>query len=93
VILRLTGAFFVAICFLTLTQGMAVGVDVEGLIRLAVWIGLVKSLLMCWWPRHLISRMDRVFSRPVLVRPFGLVALAAGVVFLLAGKHLQDAGL
>lgn len=89
VVLRLTGAFFVAICFLALTQGMAVSVDVEGLVRIAVWIGLVKSLLMCWWPKHLISRVDRVFSRPVLVRPFGLLALAAGVLFLLAGNHLQ----
>ena len=93
VILRLAGAFFVVICFLVLTQGRAVGVDVKGLIRLAVWIGLIKSLLMCWWPKRLISRMDRVFSRPVLVRPFGLVALAAGVLFLLAGSYLQGAGL
>ena len=93
VILRLVGALFFVICFAVLTRGMYISLDVEGLIRLVVWVGAVKSLAMCWWPKWLMGPMDWIFSRPVLVRPFSLVPLAAGVLFLLAGNYLQGAGL
>ena len=93
VTLRVVGAFFFVISFLALTRGVAVGVSVEGLVRLTVWIGVLKSLLMCWWPQRMIGNMEMVFSRPALVRPFGLLALAAGVLFLLAGNYLQWTGL
>jgi len=92
VILRLAGAFFFVISFLVLTQGLSVTMDVAGLIRLTVWIGLAKSLFMCWFPKLAARRMDLVFSRPALRRPFGLLALAAGILFLLAGNYLQGAG-
>jgi hypothetical protein len=90
---RLVGALFFVLCFLVLTSGVSIGVDVKGLVRLVVWVGAVKSLVMCWWPRWLIGRADWVFSRPVLLRPFSLIPLAAGVLFLLAGNSLQGAGL
>jgi len=93
VLLRVVGAMFFIISFLVLSQGVAVGLDVPGLVRIAVWIGVVKSLLMCWWPERFLGRMDRVFSRPALTRAFGVLALAAGVVFLLAGDYLQGAGM
>ena len=43
VVLRAFGALFFVLSFLTLTRGLAVGFDVEGLVRLTVWIGGVKS--------------------------------------------------
>jgi len=92
-LVRVVGAFFFVITFLVLSRGIAIGLDVPGLVRIAVWIGAVKSLLLCWWPERLLGRMDRVFSRPALTRAFGLLALAAGVVFLLAGDHLQGLGM
>lgn len=93
VTLRVVGAMFFVASFLALTRGLAVGVSVEGLVRLTVWIGAAKSLLICWWPQRMIGHMDLIFSRPALVRPFGLLALTAGVLFLLAGNYLQGAGL
>ena len=93
VLLRVLGALFFVISFLVLSEGVAIGVDVPGLVRLAVWIGAVKSLLMCWWPQWLLGRMDRVLSRPALTRAFGAIALAAGVLFLLAGDYLQGSGM
>jgi hypothetical protein len=88
VVLRVVGALFFVICFLVLTEGVLISLDIEGLVRLTVWIGAVKSLLMCWWPKRLIGRMDWVFSSPARTRSFSLVALAAGVLFLLAGDYL-----
>ena len=93
VILRIVGALFFVICFLALTQGLLVSLDIEGLVRLVVWIGAIKSLVICWWPDWLLGRTERVFSRPVLARVYGLIALAAGVLFLLAGNYLQGAGI
>ncbi len=93
VLLRVVGALFFVISFLVLSQGVAVGLDVAGLVRIAVWIGAVKSLLICWWPERFLGRMDRVFSRPALTRAFGMIALAAGVLFLLAGDYLQGSGM
>jgi hypothetical protein len=92
VTLRVVGAFFFVISFLVLTRGMSIGVDVAGLVRLTVWIGAVKSLLMCWWPKWVMGRVDWAFSRPAATRLFSLIALAVGVLFLLAGNYLRGAG-
>lgn len=91
VTLRVVGAFFFVVCFLALTRGLSVGLNVEGLVRLTAWIGAVKSLLMVWWPQRMIGQIDMIFSRPALVRPFGLLALLTGVLFLLGGNYLQGA--
>ena len=93
VLLRVLGALFFVVSFLVLSEGVAIGLDVPGLVRVAVWIGAVKSLLMCWWPNRLLGRMDWVFARPASTRAFGLLALAAGVLFLLAGDYLQGTGM
>lgn len=93
VLLRVVGAMFFVISFLVLSRGVSIGLDVAGLVRIVVWIGTVKSLLLCWWPERLLGRMDGVFARPALTRALGIVALAAGVVFLLAGDYLHGAGM
>jgi hypothetical protein len=92
VILRVVGALFFVLSFLALTERLSIGFDVEGLIRLTAWIGAVKSLLLCWWPRRMMGRMDWFLSAPARTRLLGLIALAAAVVFLLAGDYLQGRG-
>ncbi|MFH1267588.1 MAG: hypothetical protein ABIK89_17860 [Planctomycetota bacterium] len=89
---RLVGASFFVISFLALTRGIAISVDVAGLIRLVVWIGAVKSLFICWFPDRYADQVEWIFTRPWLVRPFSLVALVAGALFLLAGNYLQGLG-
>jgi uncharacterized protein YjeT (DUF2065 family) len=91
-LLRLVGALFFVLGFLVLTRGVSIGAHVEGLVRLAAWLGVIKSLIICWFPRHFAGLVGWIFSRPVLLRPYGLIALAAGVLFLLAGRYLQSPG-
>ena len=88
-LVRLVGACFFVISFLALTRGTAISLDVEGLVRLVVWIGALKSLAICWFPERYAGQVEWVFTRRWLVRPFSLVAVVAGILFLMAGNYLQ----
>jgi hypothetical protein len=92
VLLRLLGAFFFVICALPLAENAAIWPSVAGLIRLMAWLGGVKSLWICWWPGSFGRQVDWLLSRPALLRPWGVLALVAGALFLLAGNYLQGLG-
>jgi hypothetical protein len=89
VVLPLVGGLTFILCFLTLTQGLAVGLTVAGLVRLVAWLGLIKGLVICWCPEHYGRRIELIFSRPLLPRLLGVIALILGVLFLLAGNWLS----
>ncbi len=90
VVLPVVGGLVFILCFLTLTQGLAVGLTVPGLVRLVAWLGLVKGLVICWCPEHYGRRVEMVFSRPLLPRLLGVIALVLGVLFALAGYYLPS---
>jgi hypothetical protein len=95
VVLPLVGGLTFILCFLTLAssfasgQSLGVGLTVAGLVRLVAWLGMIKGLVICWCPRHYGRRIERIFSRPLLPRLLGVVALVAGVLFVLAGNWLS----
>jgi hypothetical protein len=94
VVLPLVGGLTFILCFVTLSssfsagQGLAVGLTVAGLVRLLAWLGMIKGLVICWCPSHYGRRVERIFSRPLLPRLLGAVALVLGVLLVLAGNWL-----
>ena len=87
---RTIGALFLVLCVLVLAQGMSVGTDVPGLIRLVAWVGAIKCLIICWWPEKHALLAERMLSSAVFAqRIFAVIALAAGVFFSLASTTLR----
>jgi hypothetical protein len=86
---RVVFAFFFTLAFLVLTEGATIGADVAGLMRLVAWLTALKCLLYCWYPRFNADLAERFLSIPAADRFGGAVAVAAGVLFLMAGFALQ----
>lgn len=87
--LRVAGAVFVVVAVLTLTEGVAIGTNTAGLMRLVAWVTALKSLVTCWFPAWQARRAERILSRPAMRHVMGVLAVGFGVLFLLAGNALQ----
>ena len=88
-IVRLVGGMFVIVCVLILLEERQIGTDVAGLMRLVVWISLVKTLIMCWWPQYTRNVMNRFSAMPAFRYFMGFMATIIGVLFVLAGNALS----
>ena len=86
---RTIGAFFFILASLILVQNPSVGTDVPGLVRLFAWLVLGKSLLICWWPDWRTRLVERLFAKPIFRLFHGVLAVAWGVMLLLAGRMLS----
>lgn len=86
---RTVGAFFLVICVLVLAEGISVGTDTAGLIRLVAWLGAAKSLVICWWPEKHSHLIERVLAQRAAQRLSGVMAVVAGVLFILASTALR----
>jgi len=82
VCMRVTGAVIVILTVLTLQQGSRIGTDVAGLLRLVVWLGLIKGIIAAWFPAFLTDVSERAFDTPFLRPVFGVVALVMGGLLL-----------
>ena len=86
---RTIGASFFILASLVLVQDPSVGTDVPGLVRLFAWLLLAKSLLICWWPDWRTRLVERFFAQPTLRFLHGVLAVAWGVMLLIAGRTLS----
>ena len=86
---RITGGLFVVASALVLFEERQIGTDVAGLMRLIVWITLVKTLVMCWWPQYNRNILNRFAVMPAFRYFFGFLATIAGFLFILAGNALS----
>ena len=85
---RLVGAVFLVISVLVLAENSSVNWSVAGLVRLAAWLGAIKSLIICWWPGWHAELADWFLATTLRRRAFGVAAVAAGVLFFWAGSVL-----
>ena len=88
-LIRVVFAVFFTLACLVLVEGAAIGADVAGLMRLVAWLTALKCLLFCWYPRFNADLAERFLSIPAADRFGGAVAVAAGILFMMAGFALQ----
>jgi hypothetical protein len=82
---RLVGAGFLLICVLAVAEEPRIGLSLDGFLRLMAWWGIVKCLIICWWPRAFLGLSERFLAGPFRQRLLGVLALAAGAFFFIAG--------
>jgi hypothetical protein len=92
VLYRIVGGAFLMLCVLPLFGGAAITADVAGLVRLLAWWGVIKCLVICWFPDRLAGFAQRMFAHTSLQRFFGVLAIAAGGLIFWAGVVLQGQG-
>lgn len=88
-LMRIAGTVFLTISVLALSQGAALSMDLRGLIRLAAWMGVLKSLSLTWWPARYAGLTRSFFEAPGAVRLYGPLTLVSGVLFFWAGCILK----
>jgi hypothetical protein len=86
---RLVGVGFLLICVLVVAEEPRIGLSLDGVIRLIAWWGIVKCLVICWWPMAFSRLSERFLAGPARQRMLGVLALAAGVFFFIAGSVLH----
>lgn len=86
---RLVAAFFLVLCVVVLADDMSLEVSLAGLLRLVAWIGVLKSLIICWWPSWHARLAERLLLVPRGQRLLGVLATAVGALFFWAGAALR----
>lgn len=79
---RICGAIGVVIAALVLKDGYTVGKDVVGLLTLVVWIGLVKGVILSWYPGILTKQSNALLSNAGLRPIVAIAGLVVGVLVL-----------
>jgi hypothetical protein len=90
IVYRLFGASFLVLCWLPLIENPSLTFDLAGLITaLAVW-GVIKCLVICWWPNghsRIIARL--LADSPNRQRACGAIIVFFGMVFAWIGLMLR----
>jgi hypothetical protein len=80
--MRIAGAVTIIITVLVLRQGMRIGTDAAGLIRLIAWIGFLKGIIAAWRPRILVDQCERFLPREGLRALLGILGILIAVLLL-----------
>ena len=83
--MHICGAVTVVISALVLKDGYTVSKSVVGLLTLVVWIGLVKGIILSWYPGILTKQSNALLSNAGLRPLIAIVGLAVGVLVLYGG--------
>ncbi len=90
--LRLLGGAAVVVCALALKTKWFVTQDAEGIVVVLAWLGLLKGLLITWWPAHfaqMVQWEEKQFDGPFWQMLFGLAAIMVGAFLTYLGLVLR----
>ncbi len=89
-LLRVLSVLSLILCGLVLLENPSVSLETDGLVRLVAWMGAIKGLLHCWFPKVLGGLGRAMLSRPAVVSAFGLFAIGFGGALFWAGMSLRS---
>lgn len=86
---RVTGALLVSLGVVVLWNNHDVSYDLAGVIQLLALVTGIKGLVICWWPTHHVTIVERVLSSRAMGRAVGVLALLVAALLAAAAMELR----